>query len=1017
MSRLSNSGRPRTPAKHKLKARDKVTQKISRDGLVECNAETGEAVRVSKRETSLDLRGGKSEHEPSHECVLQRATRSDGKPRHKKNKAQYRQSAEQKENPVSAADNKAATDVVVETQKQMGTSEPQEIQSEKPISRPDITSNEPHRPAPRVPQSPIAKSKPPPVVTDFNTVRQIADDKISQAAAQSKSLLNHDDNSPLQFEQSGEPPKADNHSSKQKRRYYHEQTKSVDTASGNVVGDTPCKLQSAVDTPVVTTETPISPLMHGKTSELRFENSNQAEVIADNPQQPKSSKQRQPDISAEPKETAKVGTADTSANPGKPAKLQFTQYEAAPPVPSRSEVKQQQKLGKSQEQADKSVKKLEKAQAKLPSKKKFRSKRVFNEETGKANRKLYFETEVKSQSQHLKGALPLRPVKLAGNTALAFGHRKMFQVERENVATEAARKGEMFAEGAVRSALRHNKLAPYRKVQKLERKATKKSINAAYQKTLADNLPDGLRPKLQSNVFSRMAQKRKIKKDYAKAARQAKKTAQTAQKAGATTAKATKRVVGAIARHPGVAIAVTAVVLLAFIMMSLIGLFGSAGSGGLSGIIASSYLADDADIDNAELYYTEWETDLQEQINNAESSYGGYDEYRYSVGDISHNPYELMAYLTVKYQNFSYAAITADLQALFNEQYQLSFTPSTETRYADPNDSNDDGDYEPYDWNVLTITLTAKNFSDIAASHLSTDEAEHYAILMQTKGARQYLENPFGEMNWLPYITSYYGYRVHPISGEKNYHKGVDIGLPTGTPIQSGQDGTVTFAGYSGDYGNYVIITGADGLVSKYAHCDSVLAANGQTVKAGDVIATVGNTGSSTGSHLHLEVLKNGQYLNPLFFADCGSYDYTPTYGEPGTPMGDGSYAALIAEAELHLGKPYIFGANGPNAFDCSSFVSWILTHSGVKNTGRLTAYGLYQLCTPVSPSEAKPGDLIFFERTYSTTSPTSHVGLYVGTDSTGRPRMLHAGSPIQYTYIDTVYWQSHFYSFGRIAN
>jgi murein DD-endopeptidase MepM/ murein hydrolase activator NlpD len=281
---------------------------------------------------------------------------------------------------------------------------------------------------------------------------------------------------------------------------------------------------------------------------------------------------------------------------------------------------------------------------------------------------------------------------------------------------------------------------------------------------------------------------------------------------------------------------------------------------------------------------------------------------------------------------------------------------------------------------------------------------------MRTKGARQYVGNPLG-FGWMGYVTSGYGWRVHPISGEKNIHRGVDIGVPTGTEIHAGHDGTISVGYDAGGYGNYVTLIGTDGLVTKYAHLDSVLAASGQTVKKGDVIALSGNTGNSTGPHLHFEALRNGIYLNPLYFADVGTYT-GPVYGDPGSPMGDGSYAALIAEAERHLGKPYVFGANGPDAFDCSSYVSWVLTQSGVKNTGRLGSTDLYNICTPVLAPE--PGDLVFFEKTYSTVNPISHVGIYVG-EVNGRPMMIHAGSPIQYTYIDTAYYQAHFVAFGRI--
>jgi murein DD-endopeptidase MepM/ murein hydrolase activator NlpD len=352
------------------------------------------------------------------------------------------------------------------------------------------------------------------------------------------------------------------------------------------------------------------------------------------------------------------------------------------------------------------------------------------------------------------------------------------------------------------------------------------------------------------------------------------------------------------------------------------------------------------------------------------------------------------------------------MRAMFGEQYALSFTPAVETRYADPTDADGDGDYEPYDWNVLTVTLAARPFTDVVSSRLSGDKMAHCALLMQTKGSRQYAGNPFGTTNWLACVTSCYGYRIHPISGVKDLHRGVDIAFAEGTEIMSAQDGTVTFAGYSGDYGNVVVIENDKGIVTKYAHCESLLVFVGQSVSVGDVIATVGNTGASTGAHLHFEVIKNGIYLNPLYFADSGGFSLTPTYGYAGAPMGDGSYAALIAEAERYLGFPYVWGGSSPStSFDCSGYVSWVLTHSGVKNTGRLTAQGLFNISNPVSPADARPGDLIFFTGTYSASTPVTHVGIYVGGG-----RMIHCGNPISYVSIETAYWQNHFYAFASIS-
>lgn len=135
-----------------------------------------------------------------------------------------------------------------------------------------------------------------------------------------------------------------------------------------------------------------------------------------------------------------------------------------------------------------------------------------------------------------------------------------------------------------------------------------------------------------------------------------------------------------------------------------------------------------------------------------------------------------------------------------------------------------------------------------------------------------------------------------------------------------------------------------------------------------------------------------------------------PDFSNPGLEFNEESVRRIVHEAEKHIGKRYVFGANGPNNFDCSSFVCWVYTHSGVKNMPRTTAWGIYKnYCNPVSPSEAKPGDIIFFKGTYNSGSPISHVGIYVGGGY-----MIHAGDPIRYTKIDTPYWREHFYGYGR---
>ena len=232
----------------------------------------------------------------------------------------------------------------------------------------------------------------------------------------------------------------------------------------------------------------------------------------------------------------------------------------------------------------------------------------------------------------------------------------------------------------------------------------------------------------------------------------------------------------------------------------------------------------------------------------------------------------------------------------------------------------------------------------------------------------------------------------------------MDIGAPEGTKVMAGLTGTVTTSAYNDSYGNYVVIKDSKGYELRYAHLSSRSVSAGASVTKGDEIGLVGNTGNSTGSHLHIELLKNGERLNPIFYLETGE----------GAGFGGNEYTSeaaqrLLNEAARYLGTPYVWGGYSPSGFDCSGFVSYCLTNSGVRNTGRLTAQGLYNICTPVAQSEAQPGDLIFFTGTYDAGEPVTHIGIYVGNG-----QMIHCGHPVQYTSINSPYWQSHFYGFGR---
>mgnify|MGYP002510164696 CR=1 FL=1 len=671
------------------------------------------------------------------------------------------------------------------------------------------------------------------------------------------------------------------------------------------------------------------------------------------------------------------------------------------PPPSR---RQQRRYERTERKVEQSGRWLERAQAKLPIKRRARLEQEYDAGLGKTRRRLRFEEEVKPEQ-----ASPSLPAQAGHTLKMAVVmkiHGTFREVEHQNVAVEAAHKGEFAAERATGRFLRWNKRRlrskPYRAARQAERRLAMDQAELAWQTPLRD------RPELRrQNVLSRWMQKQKIKRRYAQAAREAQKTAQHT--------KQTATVVGKIARAVQQYAAAHKSALLIVALLALVIAFFSAGlasctamlSGAQSSYLSATYLSDEQEICNSELYFTELETDLQLDINSTEVNHPGYDEYRYSVGEISHNPYELMSYLAAMYDPFTFEQVRPELDRLFSEKYQLTRTLIVETHY----DEND----QPYQWKVLKTTLTVRRWADLMAETLTPGEqTDRYGVYMQTYGNRQAFANPF-DFPWLGYVSSPYGYRIHPTTGAKDLHRGVDIAAAQGTAIKAVQDGRVASAGDMGSYGLCVVIEDDKGYQSRYAHCSSLSVSAGQEVRRGDVIGAVGSTGDSTEPHLHLEVMLNGEYLNPYYFVDTGGSGeptgpIIPDYS--GEPMGDDRFQAMLAVAEQYLGYPYVWGGTNPTmSFDCSGYVSWVINHSGW-NYGRLGVMGLEDICTPVSAADAKPGDLVFFIGTYDAPYPNrpTHVGIYVGGG-----RMIHCGDPISYASINTPYWQNHFYGFGRL--
>ena len=583
-----------------------------------------------------------------------------------------------------------------------------------------------------------------------------------------------------------------------------------------------------------------------------------------------------------------VRKAQAEATAGtKSSRLQFTDEERAAP-----------ELEKYIKKSDKAADRLDKAKAAIPKEKKLTKERTFDEATGKGKTRLHFEEKDKPPGFKDKHSPLSRPAQEAG----ILVHNKIHSVEKDNSGVEGAHKSEEAAErglkyGArkIKQGYRNHKLKPYREAAKAEKAAFKANVDFQYHKTLHEN------PQLTSNPISRFWQKQQIKKQYAKEARNTAKgikgAAERTRKAAAKAAEKTKQTAAFVARHPaGVAIAVGA--LLLFIMLlSGLSSCGAMFSGTLNGVLGTSYTSEDSDLVEVENAYAGLESGLQNEIDAIESTHPGYDEYRYDLANIGHNPHELASYLTAKYQSYTRAEVQSELQRIFNQQYRLTLTEEVEIRYRTETRTDSEGNpytvEVPYNYYILHVDLENFNLSHVPVYIMGEEQLSMYAMYMSSLGNRPDL---------------------FPQSG----------------------------------------------YVSKY-------------------------------------------YENPP--AD---------YEVPAALLGsDEKFARLMEEADKYVGFPYVWGGSTPEtSFDCSGFVSYVLTNSGLYNTGRLGAQGLYNISTPVS--NPQPGDLVFFTGTYDTPG-VSHVGIYVGEDGDGSPVMLHCGDPIQYSKLDTSYWQSHFYAYGRL--
>ena len=528
------------------------------------------------------------------------------------------------------------------------------------------------------------------------------------------------------------------------------------------------------------------------------------------------------------------------------------------------------------------------------------------------SKKLKSEQEVKAKKNAAasgkKGGKPKKPGNLAADALSAKAHQSVRNADQDNNSgVEAAHFTEGSVEGAARAGSRFQygrKLRQYKKLERLEKKANKDAVDSIFAERMKSD------PQAGSNLFSRWRQKQAIKKEYAAAkagAAAAENTAAGTAKAAQGTASMTEKAFQFVQSHSHIIIGIAAVGLLVLVIAGSVSSCSVLINGGGNVVLGTSYTAEDEDLKSVETDYTKLEDKLRKQIDRIETDHPGYDEYRYNLAEIGHNPYELASLLTVEFENYTRSQVQARLQSIFEAQYELKLVEKVEIRTR--KETRVGYSYNPitgtghtytyqvtvqYEYKILNVTLLNRGVDYVARnSGLTDDQLQRYEVTLECRGNRDDL------------------------------FAGIAFATPDG-------------AGSSGEYQDYDI---------------------------------------------------------------------------PGEALTDEKFRKMITEAEKYLGYPYVWGGSSPStSFDCSGFVSWVINHCGNGwNVGRQTANGLMGKCDIIPKSEAKPGDLIFFQKTYNT-SGASHVGIYVGNGM-----MIHCGNPISYASIETNYWRQHYYCMGRI--
>ena len=412
-------------------------------------------------------------------------------------------------------------------------------------------------------------------------------------------------------------------------------------------------------------------------------------------------------------------TAQTTSS-----RLQFTEEELAAP-----------ELERYIEKSNKAADRLDAAKAAIPKQKKLVKERTFDEAAGKAKTRLRFEEQEKPIPGGKAHRNPLsRPAQEAG----IFVHNKIHSVEKDNSGVEGTHKSEELAERGARygtrklkQGYRSHKLKPYREAAKAEQAAFKANVNFQYHKALQEN------PQLTSNPLSRFMQKQKIKRQYAKTVKKG--GAATAKAAAGASQTAAKKAAAFAGRHPaGVIIAIAA--LLLFIMVSVgLSSCGAMFSGSMNSVLGTSYTSEDSDLVAVENNYAALENGLQSEIDNIESTHPGYDEYRYELDSIGHNPHELASYLTALLQSYTPQSAPAELDRIFEKQYTLTLTEEVEIRYrtetsTDPETGETTTEEVPYEYYILNVKLENKPISSFVSELLTPQQLEMFHVYLETSG-------------------------------------------------------------------------------------------------------------------------------------------------------------------------------------------------------------------------------------------------------------------------------------------